>query len=147
MTHGFRVAMLTASVLVLTSCQTGPPRPIEITLNEEACRQCRMAISQREFAAEVVPANDDVQFFDDIGCLVRWIRLHNPGKAGIFVVDRISGTWLDAHIARFVRSREYPTPMGFGIVAFSDPAEAQAAARDSDGQVLSWEQLFAEGLS
>jgi len=139
--------MLAALTVGLACCQSGPPRPVEIALNEEACRNCRMAISERKYAAEVVPASGEVQFFDDIGCMVQWMRVHKPEKARIFVVDMISGAWLDAHASYYVRSSRYRTPMGFGIVAFRGLVEARAAAGETEGRLLTWEQLLAESLS
>ena len=145
--HSFRIFLLIAAAGGLVSCQAGIPKPLEIVLNEEACSQCQMAISQREFAAEVVFAGGAAQFFDDIGCLVLWVKAHKPQKAGIFVVNSVGGEWLAGNAAHYVRSARFHSPMSYGILAYQVLGDAKAAADKNEGVLLSWEQLLAEDFS
>lgn len=129
-------------VAVLVGCG-GVPEPVEIVLNEDACSYCRMAVSQREFAAEVLTREGRVEVFDDIGCLVDWLAERGrPERSGAFVVDYESGDWLAAEEAVYVRSTELQTPMGHGLVAFGDRSRAEAAAAGRlGGEVLGWSQI------
>lgn len=146
------VLVLGLSVL---SCGAGEPQPVPLVLDEDACSFCRMAISQREFAAEAVTTSGRVERFDDIGCLLDWRREREiPEGTAFFVVDSHNGEWLDAEEAAYLRSRAIPTPMGSGLVAFGSREEAAAARKrlgigggrtaTGDGEVIGWEDLARE---
>ena len=64
-----RYVGMTVLLVTVVACSGGRPEPIEFTLNEENCSFCRMAVSQREFAAQVVTAAGAFDTFDDIRCL------------------------------------------------------------------------------
>jgi copper chaperone NosL len=131
------------AALILVGCTGGVPEPVEIALNEENCSYCRMAVSEREFAAEVVTASGSVDYFDDIGCLRDWVKEHRPPEsAGLFVVDRTSGEWLDAESAFFVQAQELPTPMSSGLAAFATEASARSMAERLEGEVLRWDEVL-----
>lgn len=142
-----RVGVLALTV-GLTGCSGGGPRPVEIVLNEDACSFCRMAISERRFAAELVTREGRVELFDDVGCLAAWVAEQGrPAGSAAFVVDYGSGGWLAAEGAAYVRSPALPTPMGHGLAAFADRAAAEAAATgELGGEVVGWDQVT-EGAS
>jgi copper chaperone NosL len=130
----------------VAACSAGAPEPVEIAFNEEACHQCRMAISQQEFAAEIVTATGAVHYFDDIGCMGRWMADHHPPESsGLFVTDYDTRGWLDAQTAHYVRSDRLPTPMKHGLAAFETRSRADAAAKKLEGEVLNWMQILEGG--
>ena len=140
-----RNVVITAVVVVVVACTGGPPEPIEFTLNEENCSFCRMAVSQREFAAQVVTVTGSFDTFDDIGCLRAWIKEHQPPEsAGIFVVDSETGQWIDARRAFYVVSQKLPTPMSSGLAAYQQKAPAEAAAAKLEGDILLWYPMLSE---
>jgi copper chaperone NosL len=129
------------------SCSPGVPEPVEIVFNEESCSFCRMAVSQREFAAEVVTLSGSLDTFDDIGCLVKWMKEHQPpSSAGVFVVDFNDGTWISATDAAYVHSEDLPTPMSSGLAAFKDRTSAETAVEKIGGRVLQWRELWEEAV-
>jgi copper chaperone NosL len=132
-----------APILVLTvGCAGGPPEPVPIVLHEDACSHCRMAISQREYAAELVTPQGRVERFDDAGCLAAWLREHGrPEGAALFVVDYATGEWLAAEDATYVVSPVLPTPMGSGLAAFDEPDAAEAATAKLEGATTGWEAV------
>ena len=133
------------TLMFVTSCSPGEPEPVEIVLNEENCSHCRMAVSQREFAAEVVTVSGSLDTFDDIGCLVKWMEEHKPPeRAGVFVVDFEGGSWIAAKSAAYVHSEDLPTPMSSGLAAFKDRASAEAWVEKLGGRVLDWRQVRKE---
>jgi copper chaperone NosL len=137
-----------AILFCVAGCGGGPLEPAELVLNEEACSLCRMAVSQRPFAAQAVTRSGRTDFFDDIGCLVRWAAEHPPTpKTALFVVDHETGAWLNATIAHYVRSESLDTPMSSGLAAFGKQARAAAAAKPLKGRVLDWEALCREEAS
>jgi copper chaperone NosL len=95
----------------------------------------------------VVFADGRADFFDDIGCMVRWVKAHKSDSAGIFVVDRTSGEWLACSAAFYVRSVRFHSPMSYGILAYEISEDAETAARENEGKLLSWGQLLEEDFS
>ncbi|MHC4136689.1 MAG: nitrous oxide reductase accessory protein NosL [Planctomycetota bacterium] len=136
------------AVLCIAGCGGGALEPAELVLNEEACSLCRMAVSVKPFAAQAVARSGRTDFFDDIGCLVRWAAEHAPAEeTALFVVDHETGAWLDAKDAHYVRSETLDTPMSSGLAAFGTQARAMAAAKPLKGRVLGWEALCKEEAS
>ena len=142
---GRRLLGMTALLVTIVACSGGRPEPIEFTLNEENCSFCRMAVSQREFAAQVVTVTGSFDAFDDIGCLRDWVKEQKPSEtAGIFVVDYEKGQWIDARTASYVLSRKLPTPMSSGLAAYQEQTSAENAAAGLAGEVLQWEEILHE---
>ena len=102
-----------------------------------------MAISQKQFAAEVLDADDNATKFDDIGCTLGYLRSAGQKPAAVFVTDYGSRQWVNARSAVFVEGSKVQTPMRGGILAFGDRARADAAAREYGGTVRLFTQLAA----
>lgn len=100
-----------------------------------------MAISQRQFASEVLDTGENAAKFDDIGCLLRYLGSTEQKPAAVFVVDHGNRQWVDANQAFFVRGSKVATPMNGGILAFRQRADAEAAVRQYGGSVLPFGQL------
>lgn len=142
--RALELGALLAVLLCITGCG-GALEPAELHLNEEACSLCRMAVSQRPFAAQAVARSGRTDFFDDIGCLVRWAPENAPPEeTALFVVDHETGAWLDATQAHYVRSETLDTPMSSGLAAFGTRERAAAAAKALNGYVLDWTALAEE---
>jgi copper chaperone NosL len=101
-----------------------------------------MAISQLRYAAEMIDAEEQVFKFDDIGCMLRFSRARRPNGAVWFVMDYDSRKWLPAEAAHLVKSPSIQSPMGGGIIAFEDRAKAQDYARQLQGKVLGFWDLW-----
>jgi len=95
-----------------------------------------MAISQKQFAAEVFDAEENVHKFDDIACMLRFLNQRRVKPAAVFVVDYETRKWIKASSAMFVRTGKVATPMGGGLLAFSNSAQADGAARNFESRVL-----------
>lgn len=66
--------------------------------------------------------------FDDIGEMLAYQKETGDDVATWWVHDLTSGDWLKAEDAHFVIGAGVATPMGFGIVAFSDENVAETLA-------------------
>jgi copper chaperone NosL len=95
-----------------------------------------MAISQKQFAAQLFDAEDNLYKFDDVACMARFLNQGRAKPAAVFVADYETREWMKESSAWFVRTDEVPTPMGGGLLAFSDRARAEAAARKFGARVL-----------
>jgi copper chaperone NosL len=94
-----------------------------------------MAISERQYAAQVITRDGDAVKFDDIGCMAAYLRGAENEKQVIarFVADFDSRGWIKAEDAYYVKSPELKTPMRGGIVAFKDESSARRSAESYRG--------------
>lgn len=129
------------TLLSLFSCGSGEPQPVDL-YKEDMCALCRMAISEKVFAAQIVTHDGDALKFDDIGCLIEFLS-KKPAKkmAASFVVDYTSKNWIKADQASFLISEKLKTPMGYGYAAFANTTEAQAARQQFPGAVKTLSEL------
>lgn len=127
--------IVSLSLFFLIACAAGQIAPVPIE-DGDACSFCRMAISEKQFAAEIIKADETVLKFDDIACLLRYQeRSEDKSKpAAIYVMDYPSKEWVKAEDAFFARPGNIKTPMGGGIIAFRDREGIQ-------GQSFKFEEL------
>jgi len=133
---------LTFSALVFADCQTRKVEPVALA-SEDMCSFCKMALSEKQYAAELIDSDGQVFKFDDIGCLLNFInkRSINVSGASLFVMDFNQRQWIKADNAYYVRSPDVTTPMNGGIIAFKDQANAQEAVGKYHGKLLRFEDL------
>jgi copper chaperone NosL len=115
---------------IFAACAASEVKPVEL-LPEDVCASCKMAISERQFAAQHVTLDGEARKYDDLGCLLDDLKEKPPQNvAAHFVMDFDTKQWVNADDAHFVRSAEIKSPMSGGIIAFKDQARAaEAAAR------------------
>jgi copper chaperone NosL len=132
--------------IVATACGSrAKPKPIEIVLNEDSCAQCRMAVSQRPFAAEIAKPSGTADVFDDIGCLVTYVKEKGlPESSAVYVTDFKTGAWLDAQTACYLWARDLATPMSYGLAAFVSAQDAEDSVKQWPGKTVNWQTLLAE---
>jgi copper chaperone NosL len=126
---------LAALFLMMTGCQSRPLRPVEIEPHD-MCSSCRMAISQNQFAAQLFDGEENVYKFDDVACMLRFVRQGRVTPVAVFVADYNTRQWIQGNSAMFVKTDQVETPMGGGLLALSDSARAVEAARQFRTRVL-----------
>ena len=122
------------TLLLAVGCQHAAPGPADIEPGD-ICASCKMAISEKRYAAELIDRDGELLRFDDIGCMLRWVEGQPHEATAYFVADFDSRKWVRAEEAYYVRSPELKTPMS-GIVAFQDASSAEAAAARYHGDRL-----------
>ncbi|MEW6323078.1 MAG: nitrous oxide reductase accessory protein NosL [Acidobacteriota bacterium] len=134
----------TLVLLALTvGCAAGPPPPAALDTANEACRHCRMMVSDVHFAAQIVAPGDEALFFDDVGCLREYLETQAvPPDAVAYVADHRTGEWVRAADAVYTRATNLQTPMGSGLVAHRDEASRSADA-GLDGVTVARGEVFA----
>jgi len=122
--RGFRLFLWIGLVLMIgvTGCEKRPVgAPAEMHWDRDMCDRCKMAISERKFAVEIIdPQRNQTYKFDDIGCAVLWMdetAIPWRSKAIIWITDAKTGEWIDAKKAFYVPGAI--TPMAFGFAAYS----------------------------
>ena len=138
----FLVACVMTALVGLASCQSKTIEPVAIEASD-MCAFCRMSISEKRYAAELIDQDDEAFKFDDIGCLTnfRKQRKNDDSIRATFVMDYERREWLKAEDAFYVRSSEFKSPMSGGVVAFKDESNAQSAAATYHGTMLLFAQL------
>ena len=130
--------LLTPLAAALSGCKADgwPEGMAEIKWDRDTCVRCSMVISDRRFAAQVRGGpKDTVYKFDDIGCLIFWLRdkvadqpwLAEPATK-MWVADMSSKgqdvKWLDPRQANYLGRH---SPMGYNFAA---TAHQQAGSQD-----------------
>ncbi len=135
--------ILVAAVLLTAACRSSTPEPIDISA-EDMCAFCRMAISERRFAAEYITSDGDAIKFDEIGCMLNYVgdKRGSAPAAAYFVMDYEERRWIRAEQAWFARSVEFKTPMEGGIAAFGEKSRAEQAAARFHGTVRSFKEIL-----
>jgi len=132
-----------AGIITIASCSSGPDfdEPPDIRYGEDSCERCLMIINEARFAAAYVTDGGETRRFDDIGGMVAYIDEISEDVAVFWVHDFDTEGWLKAEEAFYVESQQQ-TPMGFGVIAFSDQQRADQWATENEGVMLSFADLF-----
>ena len=134
---------LVTVILLSTSCQKGGIEPVAIAA-EDMCSFCRMAISEKQYASELVTRDGDALKFDDIGCMVNYHK-ENKQKAEVaaaYVVDFYSRTWIRGEDAHYVKSARIKTPMSGDVIAFKNDSKAREFAANVEGSLTRFEDVM-----
>jgi len=135
--------LLITLLLLLVGCQTSGIEPVTLS-SEDMCSYCKMAISEKRYAAELIDSEGQAFKFDDIGCMANFIKnKKDPAKTSAsFAMDFNERQWIRAEDAFYVRSSELSTPMNGGLIAFKTEAKAQEAAAKFHGKLLRFKDIF-----
>lgn len=134
-----RLPAVALALLVAAGCANRPLEPEPVPVDRVTCARCGMLVSSEADSAQWVASGEETRFYDDIGCLATddWAP---SGRSGRFV--RAGGRSVPVERAFFARPRGASSPMGYGVVAFAD--RAQAASRDRGGRAYTWTELVSE---
>ena len=135
--------LLICPLLLAVGCGNRSPQPVEIDATD-MCAQCKMAISEKRYAAEMVDGEGNVLKFDSLDCMLHYAARRNlkDQAAAWFVMDSDGRSWLDLRQALLVRAAAIPGPMGSGVLAVQDPARARELARRFSGEVVRFDDLW-----
>jgi len=90
-------------------------KSINIEAKEYSCAKCKMDVKALDYATQVVTKNGDTYFFDDIGCMLLWLKSHRENVVKTYVRTLDTHRWIEAEKAHY--SRIAPSPMGYGFGA------------------------------
>lgn len=127
------VVTAVGAMALAAACAGGVPPPAPLDTRNEACRYCRMTVSNQRFAGQIVAPGEEPLFFDDIGCLSGYVK-EKPGlprSAVSYVADHRTGQWVPVATAVVTSVEGLDTPMASHLVAHASPAsrDADPAAR------------------
>lgn len=96
-------------------------QPVSVKPKEYQCSECNMDVVDLNYTAELITQEGDTYFFDDIGCVVLWLKNHTPQINKIVTQTLDTHRWVDATGAWY--SRTAPSPMGYGFAAYENKKE------------------------
>lgn len=134
------IAVLLLGVQFAACGQPGS-RPIQV--NRDACTHCKMSISDLKYSAEAVNKNNKVFVFDDIKCLLQYIKQDQKLDESLFFIADFNNetAFIPAKQAWYVSGGKLSSPMGGNIAAFKEKSVAEKFAAQQGGNVLNWEQV------
>lgn len=94
---------------------------IDIKEKEYRCIHCNMFVKKLDYATQAVKSNGDTYFFDDIGCMVKWLDNNADSIEKLYVRTVDTHLWIEASKAHY--SRIAPSPMGYGFAALEAQKE------------------------
>ncbi len=143
--------IIMAIATIMASCNHEPDfSPRTINYERDICAQCLMGIADSLWAVQAINVQEDVLWFDDIGCLEEymktpnWQKFVNNQKVQIWVGNTQQGGWIDAQKAYYNFGKH--TPMGYGYSAVPEPNDTtftynQVMKRIGEGKTMREEFL------
>ncbi|HVZ57924.1 MAG TPA: nitrous oxide reductase accessory protein NosL [Chitinophagaceae bacterium] len=128
---------------ILSSCNA---KPEAISFGKDACTDCKMTIMDSRFGGEIITKRGKVLKFDDLHCLVHYLKSNHLDESSIRQIVAVDGQqanhFIDVHNAAFVVTPSVPSPMGSNARAFEPGSAAIPTANDSSVKVLNWNALY-----
>lgn len=117
-----------------------------LNFNKDNCHACKMSLADTKFGAEFVTKKGKAYKFDDVNCMIKFIKEGSVKKEEIaltLVVDYAQKKKLiPAEKAFFLQSAEIKSPMRSDIAAFETAAGRTKANAELQGKELTWNQVF-----
>lgn len=142
---GALATALIGIIFLISSCSTNP-QPIKI--GKDNCYTCKMGFADPKFGAEIITTKGKVYMFDDVICMVRFLKsgsvddkdiskkvLVNYSKQNDFIV---------ADKAFFYISPSLKTPMNSNAAAFASQAEADKMKTGEGDRVIQWDEVYSK---
>ena len=98
-----------------------------------------MDVKNLDYAVQVVMQNGDTYFFDDIGCMILWLKEHQGDVAKRYVKTLDTKRWIAVEKAYY--SRIAPSPMGYGFGAVEASKEGLVSYEKMQALMLKGETL------
>ncbi len=115
-------------------------QPLPLKLHHLQDPQCTMVVKNDKYAAQVASKSGKTWFFDDIGCLILWMKNKNfktPPLLWTHTID--TNKWIDAKKAFY--SRDEATPMLYGFGAYEHKKEGFIDFKEMKLKMLRGENL------
>ncbi len=136
------IFFLCSAALALISC-TVKPEPL--VYGKDACYACKMTLVDQKFGAEILTRKGKVYKFDDINCMVGFLKSgfesYENVQAVLAADFQHEGSLIEVNEAGFLHSEGLNTPMGSGVGVFVSQEEALLGSKGLHGEVLDWEKI------
>lgn len=125
---------------IFSSCDK---KPEPIVFGEDACEYCRMAIVDKQHAAQLVTEKGKNYKYDAIECMMNDLMTWDKTPIELYLVADYAnpGKMTDANTASYLITKEIPSPMGEFLSAFANEARRDEFFNSSGGRKLNWDDL------
>jgi copper chaperone NosL len=107
-----------------------------------------MGMADPKFGGEVITKKGKVYKFDDVICMMRFLKSGEVRDANIaqkYVINfQKQNNFIDVGSAFLFVSPELKTPMGGDAAGFTSREEAEKMNAAGNGNVTTWNELFAK---
>lgn len=139
-------ALLTlVPVLFFSSCSA---RPEPFIFGKDNCHTCKMGVMDAKFGAEIITTKGKVYKFDDLICMVRFLKSDalKPEEIKQTVVINFDkeNDFIDVKEAVFFVSNELRSPMGSNTAAFVSEDAAKKMNAGNEGRLMKWDEVYNE---
>ena len=133
------------AMMSFTACETGPE---PIRYGKDNCHHCKMTLTDKRFGAEIVTQKGKVYKFDDLNCLVNFMKsgeLKTENIAHTLAVDfKKTGQFVEVQQAFFLENEAIKSPMRADIASFSDQKDLEMVKSEvGGGKTIRWEEVKA----
>ena len=137
-------ALAIAMVTIFFSSCSAQPEPFKY--GTDVCHTCKMGIADIKFGTEIVTKKGKLYKFDDIGCMVRYLKSEALAQKDISQMVVINyekkDDFLDVNKTAFAVSDEIRSPMNFNTAAFAGSDAAQKFLIGKKGNILTWNEIY-----
>ena len=138
------VPVAAATVLFALNSCTVKPQPF--AYGKDICDDCSMTVMDPKFGGEIITKKGKIYKFDDAHCLINFLKKGNAKQAEIaqtvFIDFENEKNFLDVKSSWFVVSDQLKSPMNGNAASFSSETIAQQKAKELNGTVKNWDQLY-----
>jgi len=140
--QGKAVGVTLAGLVLLSACAVEPE---PICYGKDNCYFCKMSMADTRFGAEIVTKKGKVYKFDDINCLLNYLKVSELPEEDIalqLVVDFSQPEKLiPAEKAFFLMGSTIQSPMNSQIAAFETQAAMEKAKHQLQAEAATWKQV------
>lgn len=126
--------------LMFTACHSGVE---PIVVGKDHCDFCKMPYNDRRFGAELITGNGKVYKFDDVHCVLSFIRKGRFSKNKPYEVYFVNFAGdhglIPAQNGFFLKSETLRSPMNSNIAVFKDKVSLEKVSKEHPGSTFQWE--------
>jgi copper chaperone NosL len=139
---GVVIAIMAATLL--SACGSKGPEPI--SFNNDKCAHCKMTIADKRYAAEMKTVKGRVYKFDDVVCMISYIKDNPSPSVQDCWVCTYDGNhdFVSAGSAVFVKLETLNSPMRGNLAAFASKGTASKMLKDESAALVNWNDLVKE---
>ncbi|RUM66286.1 MAG: hypothetical protein DSZ06_03600 [Sulfurospirillum sp.] len=114
-------------------------KPLDLNLHHLQDPQCKMIIDDISHSAQVASKSGKTWVFDDVGCMILWLKDKKLDHAKMWVWAKDKNSWIDATKAWY--SINEATPMRHGFGAYGMKKDGYINFNQMKNRVLRGEDL------
>jgi len=130
-------------ILLLSSCSSNPQ---PFNYGKDVCDNCKMTIVDPKFGGEIVTKKGKAYKFDDLICMIRFLKSGPVKKEGIAQKLAVNfekqNDFLDVNKIWFFINPELRSPMGGNIAALAQKKMAEKMKMADETKIFSWDELY-----